>query len=928
MNGKKMKPPTNPLASRSTHSKDDTQIMISPSRLPSRPCDSIPSLSSFLTAESDRSVPGGLAPCYSSPSLPTRNHPSFSDTERDVHTVDSGFPATYNGAEDGELDGIYEEEELCSVPSDLFSSSSNMMAHVASSNDDETLDTPDFHSIQIFGTSTSAIDKISGDGEVSYAYSLKKSRERPKRKLSNWYQVKRETFVKSYRDKVNHFKKTFDGTPVDTDRFLVDYSCALVKNKNGLLLLGRMYITDKWICFYSKIIYELKIYLAVDDIETVSKAKTARLIPNAIQITMKSNKERYFFTSFSSRERTFAFLKKVCENSRNGGVGNMEELLCQVQDVYGDESLAVLDFEDGDDDDVYPPNRSEQVTSTTELTDIPSIDSVDGSLNNSMERVEVKTLTRHRRPQFRYNPRNSKNHLPRAATEGETSIPLDRPHRSVSSTHLPPTTTIGSLASSYDLSEESESTINSIDSIEEDGKGGIEMNFDKKQRERTAKNGSGCGRLQKKASKPPVIQRRESALDNTGVPRGRSSSAHSKKSANANDLLDSGLGEETHLNPVSCGSGHKHPGRTYAAVDINVSVDALFTLLFTDSQFFSEFCEHRGTFDLRQKPWPTKPWVDNGKDIHRNISYVLTLKQRFGPRTCRAFESQTILLSETRPGMRYIVDASVTNEAVPLCNSFHVTTRYCLLRRSATVSHLIITSEVIYDRPVFFGAKSIIESTCRSNLTDNFTDLVDHLTKASQNLTERERITGGALARPCRPKEKKILTNLPDKSCPANCSNNGKNGLESSSAGSDDQKYSISDISTAKGGVIGHYHHSTRGLSIPQVLLYPNEQSEGRWLFFIAIFGLCVLLSMIYNRYQNVERITADHLEYTARAAIRPGSAPTSCCEELDSIRLLINSVSGVLSQMRTTLNLLERRLDQLSNKACKTTAENIYFGH
>lgn len=85
----------------------------------------------------------------------------------------------------------------------------------------------------------------------------------------------------------------------------------------------------------------------------------------------------------------------------------------------------------------------------------------------------MKTLTRHYRPQFRYNPRSSRNHLPRAATEGETSIPLDRPHRSVSSTHLPPTTTIGSLASSYDLSEESESTINSIDSIEEDGKGGM-----------------------------------------------------------------------------------------------------------------------------------------------------------------------------------------------------------------------------------------------------------------------------------------------------------------------------------------------------------------------------------------------------------------------------------------------------------------------
>ena len=41
-------------------------------------------------------------------------------------------------------------------------------------------------------------------------------------------------------------------------------------------------------------------------------------------------------------------------------VTNMEDLLCQVQDVYGDESLAVLDFEDGDnlDDDDYPLNVS------------------------------------------------------------------------------------------------------------------------------------------------------------------------------------------------------------------------------------------------------------------------------------------------------------------------------------------------------------------------------------------------------------------------------------------------------------------------------------------------------------------------------------------------------------------------------------------
>ncbi|VDN14713.1 unnamed protein product, partial [Dibothriocephalus latus] len=117
---------------------------------------------------------------------------------------------------------------------------------------------------------------------------------------------------------------------------------------------GRMYITEHWICFYSKIIYEQKIFLAVKDVILVTKAKTARVIPNAIQITVSAPKlERYFFTSFAARERTYAILKKVCQNCHGGGVTNMEEILCQVQDVYGDESLAVLDCAAFDEHGLY-----------------------------------------------------------------------------------------------------------------------------------------------------------------------------------------------------------------------------------------------------------------------------------------------------------------------------------------------------------------------------------------------------------------------------------------------------------------------------------------------------------------------------------------------------------------------------------------------
>lgn len=51
---------------------------------------------------------------------------------------------------------------------------------------------------------------------------------------------------------------------------------------------------------------------------------------------------------------------------------------------------------------------------------------------------------------------------------------------------------------------------------------------------------------------------------------------------------------------------------------------------------------------------------------------------------------------------------------------------------------------------------------------------------------------------------------------------------------------------------------------------------------------------MAYNRYQRVERIASDPLEFTARTS-RSGS---SCCDELTSVRLLIESVSGVLAQV------------------------------
>lgn len=52
------------------------------------------------------------------------------------------------------------------------------------------------------------------------------------------------------------------------------------------------------------------------------------------------------------------------------------------------------------------------------------------------------------------------------------------------------------------------------------------------------------------------------------------------------------------------------------------------------------------------------------------------------------------------------VDAKVRNGGVPYCDSFHVVNRYCLTRRSSRRTGLKVTSQVVYDKSIFFPSKS------------------------------------------------------------------------------------------------------------------------------------------------------------------------------------------------------------------------------
>ncbi|XP_072049872.1 protein Aster-B-like [Amphiura filiformis] len=148
-----------------------------------------------------------------------------------------------------------------------------------------------------------------------------------KRKSAPWLST---VLSSSYKTKCEEFKKTFKNIPVN-ERLVVDYSCALQKD---ILVQGRMYVTEEWLCFYANIFkWETLLTIKLKEITAITKERTIRFIPNAIQITTEG--EKYFFTSFMSRDKTYMLLFRVWQNALIGQKMSPDEYWTRVHGNYG-----------------------------------------------------------------------------------------------------------------------------------------------------------------------------------------------------------------------------------------------------------------------------------------------------------------------------------------------------------------------------------------------------------------------------------------------------------------------------------------------------------------------------------------------------------------------------------------------------------------
>ena len=121
---------------------------------------------------------------------------------------------------------------------------------------------------------------------------------------------KHETKNANFRSK---FELPEEETIVD------DFSCAISQD---VLLHGRMYVSQGWVCFYSNIFgHRTTEVMPMARITAIEKKNTSLFIPNAIEVTVAredGTTARHFFASFQERDACHTVLRKMWDEHKSG----------------------------------------------------------------------------------------------------------------------------------------------------------------------------------------------------------------------------------------------------------------------------------------------------------------------------------------------------------------------------------------------------------------------------------------------------------------------------------------------------------------------------------------------------------------------------------------------------------------------------------
>jgi hypothetical protein len=124
-----------------------------------------------------------------------------------------------------------------------------------------------------------------------------------------------------------------------------------------------------------------------------------------------------------------------------------------------------------------------------------------------------------------------------------------------------------------------------------------------------------------------------------------------------------------------------------------VSVDQVFLLLFTESEFIKKFETFRRHSDASIGEWTIIIDSESSNKV-RELSYTVALNHAMAPKSSQVKERQTLLTG--RDGRCYVVRCEVQNFGIPYADSFVVEKTYCLMARGPAACALQVHAGVKY----------------------------------------------------------------------------------------------------------------------------------------------------------------------------------------------------------------------------------------
>ncbi|MGH0154290.1 UNVERIFIED_CONTAM: hypothetical protein FKN15_057459, partial [Acipenser sinensis] len=192
----------------------------------------------------------------------------------------------------------------------------------------------------------------------------------------------------TYKQRNEDFRKIFKKLP-ETERLIVGEF--LLQDVLLPLRLFSLRLAPQPSSLGNIFRWETTITLQLKDVSSLTKEKTAKLIPNAIQICAEQDK--HFFTSFGARDRSYMMIFRLWQNALMEKPLSPKELWHIVHQCYGTE----LGLTSEDDDYVSPTDHINGIIPgddvVSELLDLPN----DHSSRNSVDlKLDASPLVDHR----------------------------------------------------------------------------------------------------------------------------------------------------------------------------------------------------------------------------------------------------------------------------------------------------------------------------------------------------------------------------------------------------------------------------------------------------------------------------------------------------------------------------------------------------